>query len=157
MDVTVTLQENMAYWIWPYIAVGLIVICPIIFLTVRKLIEKKKAGAGTVRKLLSPAEKESLRGEYLGRIDNIYSEYRNGRLSIRKCYQKLSLCVRGFVTAYTGVPVIRCTLSDLKRMNNMVPLAELIENYYQVEFPIQSVGDVDRTVKETKWVIQKWI
>ena len=63
MDVTVTLQENMAYWIWPYIAVGLIVICPIIFLIVRKLIEKKKAGAGTVRKLLSPAEKESLRGE----------------------------------------------------------------------------------------------
>ena len=61
------------------------------------------------------------------------------------------------MTAYTGVPVIRCTLSDLKRMNNMVPLAELIENYYQVEFPIQSVGDVDRTVKETKWVIQKWI
>ena len=147
----------MSYWIWPYIAVGLIIFGPIVILIVKKLIEKKKAAGSTVKKPLSPAEKESLRGEYLGRIDSIYSEYRSGRLSIRKCYQKLSLCVRGFVTAYTGVPVIRCTLSDLKRMNNMVPLAELIENYYQVEFPRQSVGDVDRTVKETKWVIQKWI
>ena len=147
----------MSYWIWPYIAVGLIIIGPIVFLIVKKLIEKKKAAGSTVKKPLTPAEKESLRGEYLGRIDSIYSEYRSGRLSIRKCYQKLSLCVRGFVTAYTSVPVIRCTLSDLKRMNNMVPLAELIENYYQVEFPRQSVGDVDRTVKETKWVIQKWI
>ena len=147
----------MSYWIWPYIAVGLIIIGPIVFLIVKKLIEKKRAAGSTVKKPLSPAEKESLRGEYLGRIDSIYSEYRSGRLSIRKCYQKLSLCVRGFVTAYTGVPVIRCTLSDLKRINNMVPLAELIENYYQVEFPRQSVGDVDRTVKETKWVIQKWI
>ena len=147
----------MSYWIWPYIAVGLIIIGPIVFLIVKKLIEKKKAAGSTMKKPLSPAEKESLRGEYLGRIDSIYSEYRSGRLSIRKCYQKLSLCVRGFVTAYTGVPVIRCTLSDLKRINNMVPLAELIENYYQVEFPRQSVGDVDRTVKETKWVIQKWI
>lgn len=147
----------MSYWIWPYIAVGLIIFGPIVFLIVKKLIEKKKAAGSTMKKPLSPAEKESLRGEYLGRIDSIYSEYRSGRLSIRKCYQKLSLCVRGFVTAYTGVPVIRCTLSDLKRMNNMVPLAELIENYYQVEFPRQSVGDVDRTVKETKWVIQKWI
>ena len=147
----------MSYWICPYIAVGLIIFGPIVFLIVKKLIEKKKAAGSTVKKPLSPAEKESLRGEYLGRIDSIYSEYRSGRLSIRKCYQKLSLCVRGFVTAYTGVPVIRCTLFDLKRMNNMVPLAELIENYYQVEFPRQSVGDVDRTVKETKWVIQKWI
>lgn len=157
MDVTVTLQENMAYWIWPYIAVGLIMIGPIVFLIVKKLMEKKKAAGSTMKKPLSPAEKESLRGEYLGRIDSIYGEYRSGKLSIRKCYQKLSLCVRGFVTAYTGIPVIRCTLSDLKRMSNMVPLAELIENYYQVEFPRQSVGDVDRTVKETKWVIQKWI
>ena len=95
----------MSYWIWPYIAVGLIIFGPIVFLIVKKLIEKKKAAGSIVKKPLSPAEKESLRGEYLGRIDSIYSEYRSGRLSIRKCYQKLSLCVRGFVTAYTGVPV----------------------------------------------------
>lgn len=157
MNVTVTLQENMSYWIWPYIVVGLIIICPVVFLIVRKFIAKKKTRASVEKKPLSSAEKEALRGEYLGRVDSIYGEYRNGRLSIRKCYQKLSLCVRGFVTAYTGVPVIRCTLSDLKRMGAMAPLAKLIEDYYQTEFPRQSVGDVDRAVKETKWVIQKWI
>lgn len=159
-QISVKLQDEYSYAIWPIISLVVIVIAAvIIYLFTRflkhlenreKVIDGQKAW-----RALSDSEKYYLRMKYFQLLDELYYRVSYNQISVRHCYQRLSRYVREFVSEITGVKVNKCTLHDIKQMN-MPMLAALVEEFYAVEFAKVSSGDAGAAIAKTKRVIEIW-
>lgn len=161
MQITVNLQHEFKYVTWPIISLIVLAILAVItylFLKFLQRYDKKKKkiidGQQAWRRLSEP-EKYYLRMKYFRLLDELYFRVSNNQISIRHCYQRLSMYVREFVSEITGVKVNKCTLNDIKAMN-MPMLAALVEEFYAVEFAKVSQGDAGASISKTKRVIEIW-
>lgn len=158
MKVSVGLQSEYNYVYWPLVVFFALVVSLILVAVICKKIKmkpKKVVDIEAAWRALSEQEKYALKMKYFALLDSLYAQVAGNQISIRACYQSLSLYVREFVSDITGIKVNRCTLSDIKRMN-MPMLAALIEEYYEVEFAKVSVGNAGDAIARTKRVIEIW-
>ena len=139
-------------WLWLGLVLLLLVACWYgwILWPVRKAAPKTPAGAhGTSHDL------ETLRASCLSAIDTVEREADAGRLPGRDAHQRLSLLVREFAGAATGLPATSMTLEDLRR-NGLDQFAVGIALIYPNEFApvvMQSVRDSAKTARQ---VVQAW-
>ncbi|MGN0401479.1 MAG: hypothetical protein ACI4HQ_04360 [Acetatifactor sp.] len=158
MQITVGLQENYSYTFLPLIVciVAVVAVFAVLLMVTHKKQEKKIPKASQKAwSALTDSEKNRLRMKYFRILDELHGKVCSGQISLRHCYQKLSISVREFVSEMTGVKVSRCTLNDIRRMN-MPVLAGLMEEFYTVEFAKVSVGDAEAAIAKTKRVIETW-
>ncbi|BCW36566.1 hypothetical protein StoSoilA2_26220 [Arthrobacter sp. StoSoilA2] len=103
----------------------------------------------------TPHDLETLRATCLSAIDTLEREADAGRLPGRDAHQRLSLLVREFAGAATGLPATSMTLEELRR-NGLDQVAVGIALIYPNEFApvaLQSVRDSARTARQ---VVQAW-
>ncbi|MCQ2521814.1 MAG: hypothetical protein MJ105_05495 [Lachnospiraceae bacterium] len=160
MEFSVSLQENYQLnnkpiFTFVIIVAAIFAIYGIVLLIIKLMPKPKPVDADAAWKALSPAEKNMLRNKYLMLIDGLYMKVRAGGISDRMCFHTLSKYVREFISDFTGVKVSRCTLNEIKNMNAPV-LANLIEEFYAVEFAKISEGDEITAIEKTKWIIRGW-
>jgi hypothetical protein len=60
-----------------------------------------------------------------------------------------------FVFEVTDIETQNYTLDEIKKLN-MPGLYELIEEFYEPEFALKSVGDFDNSIEKARSVIKKW-
>ena len=67
----------------------------------------------------------------------------------------MSMCIRKFVHAVTGIKVQNYTLGDIGGLN-MPGLYNLVSEYYSPEFARKSEGDVINSLAKTRSMIEQW-
>lgn len=139
MVTTVKLQDPFEYsWYVVLMAVilGIIVIALFTYVIVsllklRKLREAKKPRYTKIK--MSPEVLWRMKQNYMMRIQALFDGYRNGAISKRDGYQKLSAVIRSFVHEVTGINVENFTVKEVKAMG-IRKLDVLMEEYYVPEF-----------------------
>ena len=161
MPITVELQDMFSYSLLLVIgAVMLVTLIGIIGLIVLKKSKNKKKPV-VVKKAPEPkpvkpqVSGEQLKQKYCIAIDDLEKKYRDGKISKRKAYQKLSIVLRRFVFELTGVKVHNYTLNEINRLN-MPRLSEVIDQCYEPEFSADKDGDLYDTMNKARMVIKEW-
>lgn len=156
METSVKLQEPFSYAIWPVIVLGVIVAAFLVYFIIVK-VRKRKQEKPQIPVIMqkSPEEIAVIKSKYIKELYQIENALKAEKISIRTAYQNMSVCIRKFVHAVTGIKVQNYTLQDIKVLN-MPMLEELIAEYYAPEFALKSVGDVSNSIEKTKRVIEKW-
>lgn len=98
---------------------------------------------------------ESLRTVCLAAIDATATDADAGRLPERDAHQKLSLLVREFAGAATGLPMTSMTLEDLHR-HEFKDLASGIAGIYPNEFAPVPVHSVRHSAEAAREVVRAW-
>lgn len=156
MESSVSLQEPFSYALWPVLVTGLLVLGVVLYFAAARLLEvyrKKKNTPPVVRK--RPVDTEKIRAKYISELDGIYEDFKSGRLDVRAAYQRMSMCIRRFVHAMTGIRVQNCTLSDIGKLD-MPVLYGLVAEYYAPEFARKSQGDVEQSLIKTRSFFERW-
>lgn len=158
MDITVNLQEQFSYSLWPIIVVGaMILICIVMWIAIfLKNKSKRKAASKLVEiKTIAPKNPEKIKEKYLVELTSLENDIRYNKISTRDAYQKMSICIRSFVFDMTGIEVQNYTLTDIQNAN-MPKLAQLVEEYYRPEFAYAADGNGMGSLLKTKRVIERW-
>ena len=157
MKTSITLQEPFSYSMIPMIVVGILVALYGIYLIVSILQKqpKKKIATPVPKKIISPADIQTIKSKYLAELENIKQALWTQQISTRDAYQKMSLCIRHFVYEVTGIQVQNYTLEDIKGLH-MPGLEALIAEYYAPEFAMTSMSDSTSSIERTKRVIELW-
>ena len=118
---------------------------------VKKLNDKEKA------KILPEKNKNIpvIKSKYLKKLESVESNFKNGKIELRKAYQSISEIVRMFVFEVTDIQTQNYTLDEIKKLN-MGGLTELIEEFYEPEFAQKSIGDFDASIEKARSIIKKW-
>lgn len=154
MKSSVNLQDPLSYAVWPVILTGLILVLCIATLVVIKLVAaKNKKPPVVVKKPFVDVNKLKLK--YIRELDNIGRDFEAGKTDIRGAYQQMSMCIRKFVHAVTGIKVQNYTLGDIGGLN-MPGLYNLVSEYYSPEFARKSEGDVINSLAKTRSMIEQW-
>lgn len=158
MPITVELQDMFWYSVIP-VAIAVVVV---VAAGVAGLIYFRKHKKATLVKqvkkpqpVTKPVNEIQIRDKYCNLIDELEVTYKNGQISNRKAYQKLSELLRQFVFELTGVKVHNFTLEEIKRVN-MPNLTRIIDECYAPEFSVDKEGNIDDTIKKTRMVIKEW-
>lgn len=104
---------------------------------------------------LPPRKLPSARAKYLGQIDRIEAGYRAGHFDARSAHQGLSLVVRGFAQAVTGVSADKMTLAELNA-TGMPMVGDAVALFYPAEFGVYSAQTLDHSVFVARQVVQRW-
>ena len=157
METTVELQAPFMYLIiWPILAavfIGLVVFFQIYFR--KKLGDRIKVEKQRRLKKISEATLEGKKKKYIGELLYIEYDLRDRKITVRQAYQKMSTCIRGFVRDVTGIKVDKYTLTEIKKIR--IPLlTELVREYYEPEFALESRADVISSIRRTRSVIEGW-
>lgn len=160
METSVRLQRMMNYSQWPiYLVGGLLLALTIlvIVLLIRRMISLQKANRkATMKEILwVKPDMESLKRDYLARLQKIENEYGMNPSDIRGTYEKMSKLIRKFAYKATGIEVQNYSLFEIKA-THMKELAMLIEEFYKPEFDKISQGDVRVSIAKTKRMIAEW-
>jgi len=158
MPITVELQDMFRYSFIPVaIAVVLAVAIGVAGLIYFVKHKKEKPVKQVVKPqpVPKPVNEVQIRDKYCSLIDELEITYKNGQMSNRKAYQKLSELLRQFVFELTGVKVHNFTLEEIKRVN-MPNLTRIIDECYAPEFSVDKKGNIDDTIKKTRMVIEEW-
>lgn len=157
MKTSITLQEPFSYSMIPMIVVGILVALYGIYLIISILQKqpKKKIATPVPKKIISPADIQTIKSKYLAELENIKQALWTQQISTRDAYQKMSLCIRHFVYEVTGIQVQNYTLEDIKGLH-MPGLEALIAEYYAPEFAMTSMSDSSASIERTKRVIELW-
>lgn len=98
---------------------------------------------------------ETLRAGCLSAIDALEREVDAGRRPGRDAHQRLSLLVREFAGAATGLPATSMTLEELRR-NGLDQFAGGIAVIYPNEFAPVATQSVRDSAKTARQVVQAW-
>ena len=157
MQTSVELQEPISYMsLWLIIAIVLAVL--IIFTQVFfRILFKGRLKRPKKLKVKKPKPKtlEEIRKKYLSRLYVIENDIAGGKYTVRQGYQQLSECVRGFVFEVTGIPVDKCSLSEIRTLK-MPVLTGLVTEYYEPEFARFTVADIRKSLFKTRKAIETW-
>lgn len=99
-----------------------------------------------------------LKGDSLGRIDEVVRRVEAGELSQRRGHQELSGVVREFVQSASGVSAPTMTLTDLGRSGNrqLDPVTDVVLQLYPVEFGPDRPASVGEAADAARRVVQRW-
>lgn len=156
MQTSVKLQNPFSYSIYSIILlfIILIIVLGLYFYFYKK--KKNRILLETVEiKKLNEKNIESIKNEYIEKINIISKKIDNKEINNRKAYQELSSIIRLFVYEVTNLKVQNYTLRDIKNLN-MPILYELVKEYYVPEFSKNSMGNIKASLEKTRGVIEKW-
>ena len=153
MHFSVGLQEPFDYALKFFIiAIVLILLSIILFIVYMKLTKKDFTGvAEKIRRLFLGRT----RRKYLRQIDDVERYVVNGKKDTKTAHQEMSLIVRRFVHAATGVHVDRLCYTEIKRLKKK-PLTDLVREFYEPEFAEYTEADTVRAIKMSKELIKTW-
>ncbi|WGW10815.1 hypothetical protein LWF01_11885 [Saxibacter everestensis] len=116
---------------------------------------RKRKPALTVAK--QPISLDALKAHYLGRIDDIGERGRHGQLPPKACAQQLSVLVREFAQAASGIEAPMMTLEEL-RAGGQNRLGDAVEHFYPDEFAssTRTRPDSDPTVAQARELVLAW-
>lgn len=164
MKFSIGLQRDYSYAIWPLVLLVL-GIALIILLYVLKMKKKNMVAQAPVVPQAMPMPKQDvhntfanpneLKNHYLVKVDKVYKAYKKHKATERDVYLRFSKYVREFATKYTGKDVTKYTLMEF-RMQGMNAMADLIEKFYEAEFPKETSVDIEEAYKSTVQVIKSW-
>ena len=157
MKTSVELQAPFQYMIlWLILAVLFIAGVIIAQVLLRKKLGDRLKKAKQIKlKRIAESTLEGLKKKYIGELTCIEMNLRNQKITVRQAYQKMSICIRLFVHDVTGIKVQKYTLSEIKKVN-MPQLTNLVREYYEPEFALESRTDVMGSVQRTRAVIESW-
>lgn len=157
MKTSVELQAPFQYMIlWLILAVLFIAGVIIAQVLLRKKLGDRLKKAKQIKlKRIAESTLEGLKKKYIGELTCIEMDLRNQKITVRQAYQKMSICIRLFVHDVTGIKVQKYTLSEIKKVN-MPQLTNLVREYYEPEFALESRTDVMGSVQRTRAVIESW-
>lgn len=155
MEVSVELQENFSYIIWPAIVIAVLCAAIIIFMILKQRPKKEKPVEQEVIVEPKRTGKLQIKADYIEKLDELLAKLNAGEIDTRECYQRLSEYIREFAFKMTGVDVTKYTLFDLGSIN-MPNLRTLIQEYYSPEFEYESKGDAVGAIERTRRVIEGW-
>ena len=92
-------------------------------------------------------------------LDAVAADVEAGRLSAREGHQRLSAIVRTFAARRTGLPVEAMTLQDLRSLEDLPGLAELVGELYPPEFAGRedlAAAAFTRSVAHAREVVRTW-
>ena len=121
----------------------------------KKLGDRIKREKQIKLKKIAESTLEGLKKKYIGELTCIEMDLRNQKITVRQAYQKMSICIRMFVHDVTGIKVQKYTLSEIKKVN-MPQLTQLVREYYEPEFALESRTDVMGSIQRTRYVIEGW-
>ena len=159
MDSVVNLKDPFTYPVWPI----LLLLLGAIAVGITYLLIRRKKEAPPVEVPPEPQQprfnynqKTELKAKYVNILYLIEQAFRNGEISAREAYQRLSVAIRDFLKEISGVDVTKCTLMEMRSMR--VPIiTQLIEGYYEPEFAVETDDDVIMSITSAKKVIERWI
>jgi len=102
-----------------------------------------------------PQLTETVRDEYLGRIDDVGRRYAGGAVSFSDAHHELSALVRGFAADAQGVRAQYMTLDDLRHTPHRA-LAETVERLYPGAFSGTTGGRIDDAVARASELVRSW-
>lgn len=158
MKTSVELQEPFSYAVWTMIVMGILLTGYLLYLFVKKRIlseKQKKPFKETLIKPQPAPDIMSIKANYIRNLEKIKSDLWNKNITTRDAYQRMSMCIRGFVYEITGIQVQNYTLGDIRKLN-MPVLEELIKEYYAPEFSEESIDDGMAAIEKTERAIEKW-
>ena len=157
MKTSVKLQEPISYMtLWLIIAAVLVAL--VIFMQVFFRIKLRgRLGKSKKIKIKKPKPKTliEIKTADLGQLAQIEYNLRSSSISTKEAYQKMSLCIRGFVYEATGIPVEKYTLTEIKEVGIPV-LTQLVSEYYEPEFAMATYADVNQSILKTRKVLESW-
>lgn len=156
MQTSVKLQNPFSYSIYTIILlfIILIIVLGLYFYFYKK--KKNRILLETVEiKKLNEKNIESIKNEYIEKINIMSKKIDNKEINNRKAYQELSSIIRLFVYEVANLKVQNYTLRDIKNLN-MPILYELVKEYYVPEFSKNSMGNIKASLEKTRGVIEKW-
>ena len=157
MESSVELQPMLSYAVWPLIVCGALLAAAIIVLVVLRVQLVRRERMADIQMLMKkPLDKNRVKRKYLAELEKIGMDFEQGQLDIRGAYQQMSMCIRGFVHAMTGIRVQNYTLNDIEELN-MPVLYDLVAEYYTPEFAFRSEGDVRDSIARTRSMIERWV
>ena len=109
---------------WYAVGIGVFLLSFLLRFVVNKLFEVR---------VYSPFRLDRLHRESLRKVQEISSEYGKKELDSRAAHQQMSLAVRQFVQAVTGLPADKMVYGDMRALRRP-DLADLIKDYYEPEF-----------------------
>ena len=157
MKTSVELQGPFSYLII-WVILALLFIVATVFFQVffrKKLGDRIKKEKQIRIKKIAETTLEGLKRKYIGELTCIEMDLRNQNITVRQAYQKMSLCIRMFVFDVTGIKVQRYSLSEIRRVN-IPQLTQLVREYYEPEFALESRMDVMSSLGRTRGVIESW-
>ena len=157
MDTSVKLQDMLSYATKPIVIMGVVLGVCLAVVVIYYLIKFLMAYFKKIEKQ-KPVKIEHHvvnKATYLRQLDAIATRLAGEEISLRDAFQEMSLCIRDFVQATTGIKVQNYTLDDIKELK-LNSLTVLIEEYYAPEFARESVGDFMNSLEKTKRTIEKW-
>ena len=157
MKTSVELQAPFQYMIlWLILAVLFMAGVIIAQVLLRKKLGDRLKKAKQIKlKRIAESTLEGLKKKYIGELTCIEMDLRNQKITVRQAYQKMSICIRLFVHDVTGIKVQKYTLSEIKKVN-MPQLTNLVREYYEPEFALESRTDVMASIMRTRHVIEAW-
>jgi len=148
MPTTVHLQGTVSYGVIVLWILFFILISPLI---IRKVNKRKAAKAEKEAKKQPIKIKKippSVKERYVGHLNKVLADYKDGKIDNRNGYQLLSFYLRAFFKEYSGVDLTKKTLAEIRQTSTPV-LESLIEEYYECEFAPDADGDLEQSVKKT--------
>ena len=155
---TVELQDPMGFSpVWLIVAAALVIAAVLMWVFLRKKLPRRipRAKKPAAPAQMSEEDLTSLKKLYLEKMARTEQELRDGKLTIREAYQRMSADMREFVKRATGVPVREMTLAEISELK-IPSLTELVRDYYEPEFAYYSEADAHRSFERTCQVIRKW-
>ncbi|MCQ2482191.1 MAG: hypothetical protein MJ153_01725 [Clostridia bacterium] len=160
IDLSVRLQKNHQYSFIALIVAALIVLSPLIWWIVKKLLgikpKEKKASSKvqTTKKIVNRRPLNVIKDDFIKRIDAIEKKYNDKAIDSREMHQKLSVTVRQFVSEVKGIPADALVLSDFERMQ-MPEMEKLLEAFYAPEFAPEEVIKL-QSADNARKVVREW-
>lgn len=159
MPTSVQLQSNMISCLPVIVLLALILLLPIAYWLVKRILLSFKSRPKQPEIILPPPVPrkmpQEIKAEYLNRLYGIQRSYELQEITSKQTYLMLSMLVREFVKKYTGIEATTKTLSELAQMN-MPQLYELVIQLYEPEFSLLAEADVRKLILQTKRVIEIW-
>lgn len=153
MHFSVGLQNPFDYALKFFVIALVLILLSIILLIVYLKLTKKDFS--TVAKKFRHLLLGKTRRKYLRKIDDVERYVVNGKKDSKTAHQEMSLIVRQFVHAATGVHVDRLVYTEIKRLK-IKPLSELVRDFYEPEFAEYSEADMLQAIKKSKELIKTW-
>jgi hypothetical protein len=157
MKTSVELQGPFSYLI-VWVILALLFIAAVVFSQIffrKKLGDRIKKEKQIRIKKIADSTLEGIKKKYIGELTCIEMDLRNQKITVRQAYQKMSLCIRLFVFDVTGIKVQKYSLSEIRRVN-IPQLTQLVKEYYEPEFALESRMDVMSSMGRTRSVIESW-
>lgn len=145
---------------WGIIAVAILVIAIVFYITLLLMTRKKKPEQ-VIHALPTVAyfsERSMLiKTKYTEAIRNVGLAHEAGDISTRKAFQALSVYLRNFAHEYSGTGAYAMTLKDMSNSQTPELLQDKVRNYYPLAFEeANRTGNVQLAVEDAVKVVEIW-